>query len=371
MKLTLTTSFYNSEEFVEQLYNNILSQTYKNWEWIVTDDFSSDNTKELIQKILNNDKRVKYVEQTKKKEMFYNPQKFCKDAEIIFQLDADDLMMPNALNVYHHFFTKFPDVHLITCYSNKYKNGNWFNFGGAEIPFENNLSSGHLTYLRAWRNKYTSDLDFNPNDWMKYFYNDLAIICKIEETGKVLILPRALYLYTVRPDSISNSQPDNLLDLREENRILINTIQDRRCDKNMDTFERYFNPIHKITKGLLDYKFNNSTEYFKFSLIKENISSYHKKLLKELFYDFDVNFNDFTIDNDYIVFFIEDELDIKLFEDNLDVVYSLSPTQRIQVVICDYNLKDEEFKNRILNKLIQKYRYEYHVSEYMIINIIK
>ena len=31
MKLTLTTSFYNSEEFVEQLYNNILSQTYKNW----------------------------------------------------------------------------------------------------------------------------------------------------------------------------------------------------------------------------------------------------------------------------------------------------------------------------------------------------
>ena len=368
MKLTLTTSFFNSEEFVEQLYNNILSQTYKNWEWIVTDDFSSDNTLEIIQSISKNDKRVKYVEQNKKKEMFYNPQKFCKDAEIIFQLDADDLMLNNALDVYQHFFTKFPEVDLITCYSNKYQNGNWYNFGGTEIPLENNLASGHLTYLRAWRNKY-SDLDFNPNDWMKYFYNDLSIICKIEEMGKVLILPRALYKYTIRPDSISNVTQSNIPELREENRILINSINDRRNDKDMDTFERYFNPIHMISKGLLDYKFNNVSEYFKFSLIKENLTSYQKNLLKELFYDFDINFNNFSKENDYIIFFIENELDIKLLDDNLHEIYSPVSSQKIQVIISDYSSRDEDFKNIISSKILDKYRYEYYISEYMIINI--
>ena len=51
--------------------------------------------------------------------MFWNPQNFCKDAEVIFQLDSDDLMTPKALEVYHHFFTKFPEVILINCYSNK------------------------------------------------------------------------------------------------------------------------------------------------------------------------------------------------------------------------------------------------------------
>ena len=39
MKFTLVTSFYNGENFIEQLYEKIKSQTYKNWEWIVTDDF--------------------------------------------------------------------------------------------------------------------------------------------------------------------------------------------------------------------------------------------------------------------------------------------------------------------------------------------
>jgi teichuronic acid biosynthesis glycosyltransferase TuaG len=70
MKFTLTTSFYNGEQFVEQLYENILTQTYRNWEWVVTDDFSSDNTKEILLSICNKDRRVKYVEQSSKKEMF-------------------------------------------------------------------------------------------------------------------------------------------------------------------------------------------------------------------------------------------------------------------------------------------------------------
>ena len=122
-------------------------------------------------------------------------------------------------------------------------------------------------------------------------------------------------------------------------------------------------------KGLLDYKFNNVSEYFKFSLIKENLTSYQKNLLKELFYDFDINFNNFSKENDYIIFFIENELDIKLLDDNLHEIYSPVSSQKIQVIISDYSSRDEDFKNIISSKILDKYRYEYYISEYMIINI--
>ena len=66
MKFTLVTSFYNGENFIEQLYERIKSQTYKNWEWIVTDDFSNDNGRQKLIELSNNDRRVTYIEQSKK-----------------------------------------------------------------------------------------------------------------------------------------------------------------------------------------------------------------------------------------------------------------------------------------------------------------
>ena len=55
MKFTLVTSFYNGENFIEQLYEKIKSQTYKNWEWIVTDDFSNDNGRQKLIELFHSD----------------------------------------------------------------------------------------------------------------------------------------------------------------------------------------------------------------------------------------------------------------------------------------------------------------------------
>ena len=56
MKFTLLTSFYNGENFIEQLYEKIKSQTYKNWEWVIIDD-SDDNdvTFNLLKEINKNE----------------------------------------------------------------------------------------------------------------------------------------------------------------------------------------------------------------------------------------------------------------------------------------------------------------------------
>ena len=53
---------YNSSEFVLETIRSIQSQTYSNWEVLITDDDSADNTVELIQGLVAKDSRIKLIQ---------------------------------------------------------------------------------------------------------------------------------------------------------------------------------------------------------------------------------------------------------------------------------------------------------------------
>ena len=50
---------YNRAKFIEGAINSVLNQDYLNWELIIIDNFSTDNTQTLVEKF--NDQRIKYV----------------------------------------------------------------------------------------------------------------------------------------------------------------------------------------------------------------------------------------------------------------------------------------------------------------------
>jgi len=63
MKFSISTSFYKRSDKVQHLYQQILDQTYTNWEWIVTGIFSEENSaREKLLEICAKDSRVKYYE---------------------------------------------------------------------------------------------------------------------------------------------------------------------------------------------------------------------------------------------------------------------------------------------------------------------
>ena len=47
-KVSIITPSYNSSEFIEETIKSVLDQTFQDWEWLITDDKSSDNTAEII-----------------------------------------------------------------------------------------------------------------------------------------------------------------------------------------------------------------------------------------------------------------------------------------------------------------------------------
>lgn len=56
-KVSIITPSYNSSEFIEETIKSVLDQTFQDWEWLITDDKSNDNTAEIIRKY--NDPRIK------------------------------------------------------------------------------------------------------------------------------------------------------------------------------------------------------------------------------------------------------------------------------------------------------------------------
>ena len=52
---------YNAAPFIEEAINSVISQTVKDWELLVIDDCSTDNTREIVEKIALHDSRVRLL----------------------------------------------------------------------------------------------------------------------------------------------------------------------------------------------------------------------------------------------------------------------------------------------------------------------
>ena len=68
--ISIITTVFNTEAFLPKCIDSILQQSYKNLELIVVDDCSKGNCKEIVEKYIEKDKRVKYVKHESNKGLF-------------------------------------------------------------------------------------------------------------------------------------------------------------------------------------------------------------------------------------------------------------------------------------------------------------
>ena len=110
---------YNSANFLKKSINSVISQNYKNWELIVFDNCSTDNTKSVIQKF-KRIKRIKYY-QSKRFFSLYKARnlaiKKTKGSLITF-LDSDDWWSKSKLNKQVKFLERKKNCNII--YSNHF-----------------------------------------------------------------------------------------------------------------------------------------------------------------------------------------------------------------------------------------------------------
>jgi glycosyltransferase involved in cell wall biosynthesis len=294
MKFSISTSFYKRSDKVQYLYQQILDQTYTNWEWIVTDDFSEDNNAEqLLKEICAQDPRVKYYHQSRKKECFYNPQRG-SSGDIIVMLDSDDYAYPKLLETYYNFFTKYSEIMGISCLSYTInEHGIFVEIQGSGIYKSGDFPTFNYTPMsRAFRNIYP---EFD-NGMMKWYQNDTNIVRHMEFLGKWFYIPRTLCDYYYSKDTFSRKdRPSEDWDDVTRERMMIESKFPSLHDENKCSQFLYFLPIEDIARDFSIGDFNRSNTRKNILYLNSDLKLSEKQLLKELFFDhtiyFDLNKN--------------------------------------------------------------------------------
>lgn len=90
---------YNAGEYIDDAIASVAGQTYDNWELIVVDDCSSDDTAQIAEKWVTRDARISLLTDSENKGVSWVRNKGIDSAkgEWIALLDSDDLWMPDKL----------------------------------------------------------------------------------------------------------------------------------------------------------------------------------------------------------------------------------------------------------------------------------
>ena len=98
-KISVLTCCHNAEDFIEETIESILRQSYKEFEYVLVDDGSRDNTLSILKRYASKDKRIVLIDKkntglTDSLNVGFGEAK----GEWIARLDADDVAMPERLS---------------------------------------------------------------------------------------------------------------------------------------------------------------------------------------------------------------------------------------------------------------------------------
>jgi glycosyltransferase involved in cell wall biosynthesis len=202
-KISVLMSVYNGEKYLRQAINSILSQTFKNFEFIIVNDGSSDDTYKIASSY--SDERIiiisnkKNLGLTKSLNIGLNITK----GDYVARMDADDVSFPGRFEIQADFLDRNPDFGLV---------GSWVEYiglKGKELGIKKNPTDYSVILKKILRyNTFVhSSLMIRRsvlekvegyNEQFK-FAQDYDLILKIAKLTKVTNLPKVLLSYRINP----------------------------------------------------------------------------------------------------------------------------------------------------------------------------
>ena len=221
MLFSILTPCYNSAPFISETIGTLLNQDFDDWELILINDGSKDNTLEVISKYASQDARIKVIDQ-KNSGVSVSRNRGIAEAsgKWIVWLDHDDAFLPNALSELKELVLAFPDANcFIFPYSAKTENHQEYecidrvfrDFGNRSFsgPEAFELLYSHKKYRgqhwHPWRFVYRkgSTPHFTPG----VIHEDLDVMpFYVAEQKSVCIAARPFYRYTLdSPTAVTRS----------------------------------------------------------------------------------------------------------------------------------------------------------------------
>lgn len=197
---------WNTGKFIAESIQSVIDQTYKNWELLIVDDCSTDNTDEIVASF--HDDRIRYFKNEQNSGAALTRNRAIREAqgEWIAFLDSDDLWVPKKLEYQIKFMQKNNLVFSYHEYEKIDEDSNPLNIyvSGPRVVTKRKMYNygypGCLTFMYSAKEMGLIQIkDIKKN-------NDYAILLQLCKTADCVLLKKNLAKYRIRKKSISHDR---------------------------------------------------------------------------------------------------------------------------------------------------------------------
>lgn len=273
---------YNAGSFLRDSINSIVNQTFTQWELLIVDDNSKDNSVSVINSYT--DPRIKCFFNTENKGPAYSRNLAIEhsNGEYIAIMDADDIAMPKRIEIEYSFLENHPNVDVVGASSVKIDEENNVierNFVGGSISseqiFVNTLFACPLLH---------SSVMIRKKFWLNngLFYDnsypcnqDYELWSRVIFFGNIFVLPDCLIKYRISPNQISTRNRTFQLELA--NKLRKQMFLRLSLDFTMDELETF----NQIEEGVVSNIYLVESVLKKLATIKDSKCN-HLLLMKKI-----------------------------------------------------------------------------------------
>lgn len=196
---------YNGEKYLRQSIESVIQQTYKDWELIIVNDCSTDNSRDIMQSYVDVDSRIRIVDNSNNLKLPMSLNAGFREArgEYLTWTSDDNLYKVNALEELVGYLENNPEIGLV--YSD-------MDYVDASLNFikEQRLESDMLLYADCvgasfmYRMKVIDKVgEYEPN---MFLVEDYDYWIRISKQFKVGHLNKNLYIYRVHDNSLTGTR---------------------------------------------------------------------------------------------------------------------------------------------------------------------
>ncbi len=270
MKFTIFTPTYNREGLLISLYESLKKQTFKDFEWLIVDDGSVDNTNETVQHFIKENilNISYYYKENGGKQRAYNYALDNAKGELFICLDSDDEYVSNALETILEYWKKVEKNAKIVGmgYLSTYPDGSTI---GSEFPNDEMVETQFNIYNKykvtgdkglMFRTEVIKNYKFPVFDGEK-FTTEALVYNRIAEKYEMLYINEKIEIKQYHEDGLTAKYNDLLLRNPKGNALYHN----ERNKHKMIFKEKIFN-------NAVYYKFCRVANYSFSKIFKESYS---------------------------------------------------------------------------------------------------
>ena len=204
---------YNASQFIAEAIESILNQTFKEFELIIIDDGSTDNTVAIVEHYQESDKRIKLI----KNQHGGICKALSSGIEVssypwIARMDADDISLPQRFAKQLEAANANPRVVVWGTYANHINSkGKVLSFVQqgclTEEEFQKNRQEGHIPFVIHPTAFIRKDILVKIRGYNSKFFpaEDMDLFDRMANYGPILAIPEPLLLYRIHSSSVSMS----------------------------------------------------------------------------------------------------------------------------------------------------------------------